>query len=67
MNEAEIRAELIDPVLKAADRVGELAQEKLPTLLEVKHSGISDAAASLGSIPEIREVFVEFQQYLYAR
>jgi len=46
---------------------GELAQEKLPTLLEVKYSGVSDAAASLGSIPEIRDVFVEFQQYLYAR
>lgn len=47
--------------------VGELAQEKLPTLLEVRYHGISDAAASLGSIPEIREVFVGFQRELYAR
>lgn len=45
--------------------VGELAQEKLPTLLEVKYNVLSDAAASLGSIPEIREVFIGFQQYLY--
>ncbi len=47
--------------------VGELAQEKLPTLLEVKYNVLSDAAASLGSIPEIRDVFVGFQQYLYQR
>jgi type I restriction enzyme R subunit len=47
--------------------VGELAQEKLPILLEVKYNVISDAAASLGSIPEIRDVFVEFQQQLYLR
>jgi len=47
--------------------VGELAQEKLPTLLEVRYHGISDAAASLGSIPEIRNVFVGFQRELYAR
>jgi type I restriction enzyme R subunit len=45
--------------------VGELAQEKLPTLLEVKYNVISDAAASLGSVPEIREVFIGFQKYLY--
>jgi type I restriction enzyme R subunit len=47
--------------------VGELAQEKLPALLEVKYSGISEASTSLGSIPEIRDVFIEFQQYLYTR
>lgn len=45
--------------------VGELAQEKLPTLLEVKYNVLSDAAAELGGIPEIREVFVGFQKYLY--
>lgn len=45
--------------------VGELAQEKLPTLLEVKYNVLSDAAAELGGIPEIREVFVGFQRYLY--
>ncbi len=45
--------------------VGELAQEKLPTLLEVKYNVLSDAAASLGSIPEIRDVFIGFQHYLY--
>jgi type I restriction enzyme R subunit len=47
--------------------VGELAQGKLPTLLEVKYNVISDAAASLGSIPKIREIFIGFQQHLYAR
>lgn len=58
--------ELKQPILQKAF-VGELAQEKLPALLEVKYSGISDAAASLGSIPGIRDVFIEFQQYLYTR
>ncbi len=47
--------------------VGELAQEKLPTLLEVKYNVISEAAASLGGIPEIKETFVGFQRELYAR
>jgi type I restriction enzyme R subunit len=61
--------EFLDFVLKqyVKEGVGELANEKLPTLLEVKYSVISDAAASLGSIPEIRDVFIGFQQHLYAR
>lgn len=61
--------EFLDFVLSqyVKEGVGELAQEKLPTLLEVKYNVLSDAAASLGSIPEIREVFVGFQRYLYDR
>ena len=45
--------------------VGELDQGKLPTLLELKYNAISDAAVELGSIAEIRNVFVGFQKYLY--
>ncbi len=45
--------------------VGELDQEKLPTLLELKYHAVNDAVAALGSIAEIRDVFVGFQQYLY--
>ena len=45
--------------------VDELDQAKLPKLLELKYHAISDAAAELGSVSHIREVFVEFQQYLY--
>jgi type I restriction enzyme R subunit len=59
--------EFLDFVLSqyVKEGVGELAQEKLPTLLEVKYNVLSDAAASLGSIPEIRDVFIGFQRYLY--
>ncbi|MDH5389131.1 MAG: DEAD/DEAH box helicase family protein [Gammaproteobacteria bacterium] len=45
--------------------VGELDQEKLPSLLELKYHGVSDAAAELGSVAGIRDVFIGFQRYLY--
>ena len=46
--------------------VGELAPEKLPNLLVLKYRAVSDAAAELGSVASIRDVFVGFQQHLYA-
>ena len=45
--------------------VGELDQEKLPKLLEIKYHAVSDAAAELGSAAGIRDVFVGFQRFLY--
>lgn len=45
--------------------IGELAQDKLPVLLELKYNAVSDDAAELGSDAGIREVFVGFQRYLY--
>ena len=45
--------------------VGELDQEKLSHLLELKYHTINDAAAALGGIPAIRDAFVGFQEYLY--
>ena len=45
--------------------VGELDQDKLPDLLELKYHAVRDAAAELGSVAGIREVFVGFQRYLY--
>ena len=47
--------------------VGELDQEKLPHLLELKYHTMSDAIAELGPVAGIREVFIGFQQHLYAR
>jgi len=47
--------------------VGELDQEKLPQLLELKYHAVADAVAALGDVSEIRETFVGFQEYLYAR
>ncbi len=46
--------------------VGELDQKKLPDLLELKYKAIRDATVELGSTSAIRDVFIEFQQYLYA-
>ncbi len=45
--------------------VEELDNAKLPQLLQLRYNAISDAAAELGSIAQIREVFVGFQRYLY--
>ncbi len=59
--------EFLDFVLKqyVKEGIGELAQDKLPVLLELKYNAVSDAAAELGSVAGIREVFVGFQRYLY--
>jgi len=43
----------------------ELSQEKLPDLLALKYQGISDAAAELGNVADIRGMFIGFQKYLY--
>jgi type I restriction enzyme R subunit len=45
--------------------VEELDQEKLPDLLELKYHAVSDAAEKLGSVPNIRKLFIEFQKHLY--
>ena len=46
--------------------VGELAVEKLPSLLELKYSALRDAIDELGEAAAIRELFVGFQRELYA-
>ena len=46
--------------------VGELSQDKLPGLLELKYHTINDATEVLGGIAKTRELFVGFQEYLYA-
>ena len=45
--------------------VGELDQDKLPDLLELKYKAVSDAAAELGGVARIRDAFIGFQRYLY--
>ena len=45
--------------------VGELDQEKLGTLIDLKYRTIDDAASQLGSVQIIRDTFVGFQRYLY--
>ncbi len=46
--------------------VGELDQEKLPGLLTLKYNSVGDAVIELGEIVEIRNVFIGFQEHLYA-
>ena len=45
--------------------VDELDQEKLPILLTNKYQSLEDAREILGEIPEIRSLFIEFQEHLY--
>ncbi|MCJ7553560.1 MAG: DEAD/DEAH box helicase family protein [Ignavibacteriaceae bacterium] len=45
--------------------VSELAQEKLPSLLELKYYSITDAAEQLGGVDKIKNTFISFQKYLY--
>ena len=45
--------------------VGELDQAKLPHLLELKYRAVSDAAAQLGGVTQIRDAFIGFQRHLY--
>lgn len=45
--------------------VEELDQEQLPHLLELKYRAVTDGAEKLGGVARIRELFIEFQKYLY--
>lgn len=60
--------EFLDFVLAKYIETGveELSQDKLPGLLELKYHTISDATEVLGGITKTRELFIGFQEYLYA-
>ena len=45
--------------------VEELDQEKLPDLLTLKYQALRDAEAILGGVDNIRNIFINFQKYLY--
>ena len=47
--------------------VEELDQEKLPELLTLKYHALDDAKEMLGSVENIRTIFIDFQKYLYER
>ncbi|HEY9627262.1 MAG TPA: DEAD/DEAH box helicase family protein [Coleofasciculaceae cyanobacterium] len=61
--------EFLDFVLEQyiKEGVGELDQDKLPQLLELKYHDLRDAVADLGSVSNIRTVFIEFQEHLYSQ
>ena len=45
--------------------VGELDDQKLPQLIELKYHAVADAVAELGQVATIREMFIGFQKHLY--
>jgi type I restriction enzyme R subunit len=45
--------------------VEELDQEKLPSLLMLKYKAIEDAKEILGTVESIRNMFINFQKFLY--
>jgi len=45
--------------------VDELAQEKLPKLLELKYNSLPDAQVELGEVASIKSTFIKFQKHLY--
>lgn len=47
------------------DGVGQLSQDNMKGLLELKYGGIDGALQQFGSVNEIKQTFVGFQQYLY--
>jgi len=61
--------EFLDFVLsKYVDKgVGELAEDKLPKLLNLKYHAIADAEKSLGGVINIRELFFNLQERLYEK
>ncbi|MEH1766393.1 MAG: type I restriction-modification enzyme R subunit C-terminal domain-containing protein [Nostoc sp.] len=56
---------ILEQYIKAG--VGELDRTKLPQLLELKYHTVRDAIEELGSVANISEVFIGFQQYLYSQ
>ena len=45
--------------------VGELDDQKLPQLIDLKYQAVADAVAELGQVADIREMFIGFQKHLY--
>ncbi len=54
---------VLDQYIK--EGVGELDQDKLPQLIELKYKAISDANKLLGGVGRIRDAFIQFQKHLY--
>jgi type I restriction enzyme, R subunit len=61
--------EFLDFVLAQYIKEGvrELDQDKLPRLLELKYRDLRDAVIDLGSVSDVKTVFIDFQQHLYSQ
>lgn len=65
----EKQREFLDFVLSKYEVKGveELDEEKLPVLLNLKYHAIADAERLLGSVEDIRSIFLGFQKELYSK
>ena len=43
----------------------ELDNEKLPKLITLKYQSLNKAKQELGDVKDIRDLFIDFQRYLY--
>jgi type I restriction enzyme, R subunit len=66
---ADKQQEFLDFVLDhyIKQGVGELAQDKLPSLITLKYHAVADAVAMLGEVSDIKEMFIGFQEHLYVQ
>jgi len=64
--EPEMR-EFLDYVLDAYQNHGiqELAPNKLADFLRIRYGGTNDAKRALGTVPEIRQAYVQIQEHLF--
>lgn len=49
------------------DGIDQLAPTKIGHFLELKYGGVHDAAESLGEVPAIRQLFIDFQRHLFTK
>lgn len=54
---------VLDQYVKSG--VNELDDQKLPDLLTLKYNAIADAKTVLGDLKSVRNMFIDFQEYLY--
>ncbi|MDP1624388.1 MAG: DEAD/DEAH box helicase family protein [bacterium] len=47
--------------------VGQLDDQRLPLLLQLKYKAVADAIQELGPTPAIRKFFLDFQKFLYIK
>ena len=61
--------EFLDFILEQyiKEGVNELNPDKLPQLIELKYRAIYDAIQELGRVADIRQMFINFQRYLYQK
>jgi type I restriction enzyme, R subunit len=59
--------ELLDYVLRAyvVHGVEEFSPRKIADFLRIRYGGTNDAKRALGSVAEIREVFIGIQKHLF--